>query len=71
MKVILDTWLCNQSTRNIHTLSFVIYPFVAEELCQTNPCSDICGVVNGTEHCFCPVGYELSIQGGTECIGIT
>ena len=41
----------------------------AEEPCQTSPCSDICGVVNGTEQCFCPVGYELSTPGGIQCIG--
>ena len=36
---------------------------------QTNICSDICANINGEEKCFCPIGFQLSTPGGSQCIG--
>ena len=43
---------------------------LAEQPCQDSTCSHICGVINATEECFCPIGFELSTLGGSQCIGI-
>ncbi len=42
--------------------------FTADEPCGRE-CSFGCAVVNSTEQCFCPTGYELSAHNNTECVG--
>ena len=32
-------------------------------------CSFGCAVIDGEEQCYCPIGYELSAPGGTQCVG--
>lgn len=33
-------------------------------------CSFGCAVVNNMETCYCPLGFQLDIPGGTQCIGL-
>ena len=41
---------------------------VANEPCDA-ACSFACAVVSGQEQCYCPVGMQLNMAGGTQCIG--
>ena len=34
-----------------------------------NGCSDFCRVVNGTDSCYCPPGYQLNATTSTTCSG--
>lgn len=33
-------------------------------------CSYECAVIDGEEQCYCPTGFELSMPGGTQCVGM-
>lgn len=50
---------------------FYSIPAALQACAINNACSHICAVVNGVEECHCPVGFELSIPGGTQCVGRT
>ena len=39
------------------------------ELPCKGECSFGCANIAGEEQCYCPVGLELSILGGTQCVG--
>ena len=42
---------------------------IADQPCDDGGCSDICAVIDGEAQCFCPLGYELCMPGGTQCAG--
>lgn len=55
----------------INCLFMSSFFFAANEQCLNSTaeeCSHGCAVVNGTEMCYCPVGYQLS-ENGTHCLG--
>ena len=68
MKALLSACTACVHVQTIITLYF--YYMLVEEPCQDSMCSDICGVINGTEECFCHLGFELSTPGGYQCIGM-
>ena len=42
---------------------------IANEPCGGG-CSYQCAIINGSEQCYCPGGFEIIIPGGTQCAGM-
>lgn len=57
---------------NYYFLSFfiLILLLTVNQPCHNNGgCSHGCAVVNEEAQCYCPMGYQLSVPGGSNCVG--
>lgn len=52
----------------LHVIIIALLFPLANQPCGRD-CSFGCAMINGTEQCFCPTGYELSTPNGIECSG--
>ena len=45
-------------------------PIALIECSDSNDCSHICAMVDGTLTCFCNLGYELAAGSNVQCVGM-
>lgn len=50
-------------------LNLALPLFVLADVPCDGECSYECAVIDGEEQCYCPSGFELSVPGGTQCVG--
>lgn len=54
----------------LHVHLFTFTHLLAIQPCDDNGgCSHICAVIDGQAQCYCPIGLQLSMPGGTQCMG--
>ena len=60
-------------TNTVHSnvkIEHCVFITIVDQPCDDGGgCSDICAVIDGEAQCFCSLGYELSMPGGTQCAG--
>ena len=61
-------WLLLLSADNIPYLPISL-PIALTECSDSNDCSHICAMVDGTPTCFCNLGYELAVGSDVQCVG--
>ena len=45
-------------------------PIALAKCFDSNDCSHICAMVDGTPSCFCNLGYELAVGSDVQCVGM-
>lgn len=55
---------------NLYNNKFLLLILVDQPCENGGECSHICAQVNGMAQCYCPLGLQLSMPGGTQCVGM-
>ena len=63
-------WLLLRTTDS-GTYLPISLPVALTECPNSNDCSHICAIVDGTPVCFCHLGYEIDVGSNTQCVGMS